>query len=54
MQGVFLLLAMYALSQPPLCLEYTPGYRILSRLILRFDLGAHRFWSSFFSSGLQL
>ena len=46
-QSLLLIFALYTCSTPPFCLEYTPGYRILSRLIPRFDIEYHRFYPFF-------
>ena len=46
-QGLMLALALYTPSTPDLCLEYNPGYRVLSRLIPRSDIKPHLFYPSF-------
>ncbi|CAF9907789.1 hypothetical protein IMSHALPRED_006494 [Imshaugia aleurites] len=46
--GLLLTLALYTLSAPDFCLDYTPGYRLLSRLRpQRFESEFHLFYPSF-------
>ena len=46
-QALLLILALYTLSAPDFCIDHTPGYRVLSRLIPQFDPAPHRFYPSF-------
>ena len=41
-----LCISLYLMSAPDHCLLYTPGYRVLSRLIPSFDASPHRFYPS--------
>ncbi|OJJ44459.1 hypothetical protein ASPZODRAFT_135284 [Penicilliopsis zonata CBS 506.65] len=46
---MFLLIALFLMSAPPLCVQYTPGYRLLTRLIPSFDPQTFRFYPAIVS-----